>query len=73
MPFASIRKIIQVGGSKTVALPPPWLEALNLGLGDELLVLADGALLVVPPGQRVQVKQLQTLADIANRRASKDA
>jgi antitoxin component of MazEF toxin-antitoxin module len=73
MPFASIRKIMQVGGSKTVALPPPWLEALNLGLGDELLVLADGALLVVPPGQRVQVKQLQTLADIANRRVAKSA
>jgi antitoxin component of MazEF toxin-antitoxin module len=64
---------MRVGGSKTVALPPPWLEALNLGLGDKLLVLADGALLVVPPGQRVQVKQLQTLVDIANRRAAKDA
>lgn len=73
MPFASVRKILRVGGSKTVALPPSWLEAFGLGLGDELLVLADGALLVVPPGQRVQVKQLQTLADIANRRANKNA
>ncbi|MGA2628226.1 MAG: hypothetical protein ABSF63_14335 [Candidatus Bathyarchaeia archaeon] len=73
MPFASVRKIMQVGGSKTAALPPPWLEAFGLGLGDEVLLLADGALLVVAPGQRVQVKQLQTLADIANRRATKVA
>jgi len=73
MPFVSVRKILQVGGSKTVALPPPWLEAFGLGLGDELLVLADGALVVMPLGQRVQVKQLQTLADIANKRATKSA
>ena len=64
---------MQVGGSKTVALPPAWLDAFGLRLGDDVLVLADGALLVVPPGQRVQVKQLQTLADIANRRANKSA
>ncbi len=73
MPFASVRKIMQVGGSKTVALPPYWLEAFNLRLGDELLVLADGIVLVVPPGERVQPKQLQVLAQIANRRASKNA
>ena len=40
MPFESVRKIMQVGGSKTVALPPSWLRALGLGLGDDLLVLS---------------------------------
>jgi antitoxin component of MazEF toxin-antitoxin module len=73
MPFASVRKIMQVGGSKTVALPPSWLEAFNLRLGDELLVVADGIVLIVPPGQRVRCKQVEALAQIANRKATKNA
>ncbi len=71
MPVVSLRKIMQLGGSKTIALPPGWLAACNLDLGDQALLIADGAVLIVPKGQRLEMKQVQRLVDIANREATK--
>ncbi len=62
---------MQLGGSKTVALPPGWLAASDLDLGDQVLLLADGAVLIVPKGQRLEMKQMQRLVSIANREAAK--
>jgi antitoxin component of MazEF toxin-antitoxin module len=71
MPFVSSRRIIQVGGSKTVAVPPAWLDACELDLGDKVLLVADGAVLIVPPGMRLTSKQLEPLIEIVNRSAAK--
>jgi len=48
MPAKTTRKILKVGGSKTVALPPDWLRALELDLGDVVEVLYDTIVIIKP-------------------------
>jgi antitoxin component of MazEF toxin-antitoxin module len=71
MPIVSFRKIIRTGGSRTVALPPAWLNALDLKLGSVLLMVADGVILITPPGMKLQPKQLDPLIEVINRSATK--
>ena len=70
MPIVNMRKVIQAGGSKAVALPPAWLRALNLDLGSDLLLVADGAILIVPQNMRLQSKSLEHLVQVVNRNGS---
>ena len=51
-----------------MSLPPCWLDACELGLGDQVLLVADGAVLIVPPGVRLTSKQLEPLVTIVNKR-----
>jgi antitoxin component of MazEF toxin-antitoxin module len=67
MPIISARKIIQVGGSKSVSLPPGWLDAAGLDLGDQILLVADGVILIAPKGTRLEPKQLYPLIEVINR------
>jgi antitoxin component of MazEF toxin-antitoxin module len=71
MPITSSRKIIQVGGSRSVSLPPGWLDAAGLGLGDQILLVADGVVLIAPKGTKLQSKQLDPLIEVVNRSAEK--
>lgn len=71
MPITTVRRIMQVGGSKTVALPPGWMEAADLNLGDQVRVVADGAVLIMPIGMRLGLEQVQALVEIANRTTTK--
>jgi antitoxin component of MazEF toxin-antitoxin module len=71
MPIASVRKIIQVGGSRSVSIPPDWLDAAGLDLGDQILLVADGVILIAPKGIKLQPKQLEPLIEIVNRRGVK--
>ena len=41
MPSIHHRKLIPVGNSVAVVLPPSWLEYYGLKAGDEVLVIAD--------------------------------
>jgi hypothetical protein len=43
------RKIINLNGSKVVALPPDWLRASHLGCGDSVEVVSDGPLVIIRP------------------------
>jgi antitoxin component of MazEF toxin-antitoxin module len=67
MPIVSIRNIIQAGGCKTVAIPPAWLRAFHLDLGDRVLMVADGVIVIAPTGTKLESKQLQLLIDVVNR------
>jgi len=71
MPITSARKIIQVGGSKSISLPPSWLDAAGIKLGDKVTLVAGDVVLIVPSGTKVHAKQLNGLAEIANRRTAK--
>jgi antitoxin component of MazEF toxin-antitoxin module len=42
------RKILKEGGSRTVALPPHWLNALGLDRGDVVEVVYNDLVLVMP-------------------------
>lgn len=47
-PAKTERKVIRVGGSHAVALPPHWLCAFNLKVGDVLDVIYDSVVIVKP-------------------------
>ena len=55
MTAKNIRRILKSGSSKTVALPPDWLRALKLGLGDPVEVFYDSIVLVVPKDGRIDL------------------
>jgi antitoxin component of MazEF toxin-antitoxin module len=71
MPIVATRRVIQVGHSKAVSLLPGWLEAANLQLGDSVLVIADGVVLIVPQGLKLQRSDVETLVEVANRKNTK--
>ena len=71
MPIRTKRRIIAVGGSKSVSLPPCWLDAADLDLGDEVTMVADGVVLIAVKGTRIDAKHLAPLVQIINRGASK--
>jgi antitoxin component of MazEF toxin-antitoxin module len=50
MPLRLERKILDVGGSKSVAIPPGWLAAYNLSSGDQVDVLVGSVVIVKPKG-----------------------
>ena len=47
-----------VGGSRVVALPPDWLAALGLDLGDAVDVIYDSIVLVKPQSMRLDLEFL---------------
>ncbi|HXQ91960.1 MAG TPA: hypothetical protein VN739_03070 [Nitrososphaerales archaeon] len=71
MPIKSDRKIIQVGGSKVVALPPGWLSAYNLRLGDTVELFADSLLFIKPKALTIDSqlirRELRLLAETRSR------
>jgi hypothetical protein len=71
MPIKTVRKIMELGGSKTVALSPGWLAAVGLGLEDQVLVVANGVVLIAAKGTRLRSDQLAPLIQVVNRSAHK--
>lgn len=53
MPACSRRRIMAVGGSKVVAMPPDWLAAFELHLGDTVEVIYDSVVLIKPQEMRI--------------------
>ena len=64
MPAKTTRKLVKVGGSKAVALPPDWLRALKLELGDVLEVFYDSVVLIKPKGMKLSTEFLKRELDI---------
>lgn len=71
MPLKSERKIIEVGGSRSVTIPPSWLDAYGLRLGDTVEVFADSLLFVKPKNLVLDLdlirRELQILAVLEKR------
>ena len=49
MAFKQVRKITRYGkSSQGIVLPKEWLDYYGLGPGDEIVILANDALVIVP-------------------------
>lgn len=50
MPAKIQRKILKTGDSKVAALPPDWLRAFKLDIGDSVEVLYNSIVIIKPKG-----------------------
>jgi len=50
--FSDTRKLIQVGDSYMIAIPPVWLKQHGLEKGDEVLIVANADLKILSPKSR---------------------
>jgi antitoxin component of MazEF toxin-antitoxin module len=71
MPLLVERKIIDVGGSRSVTIPPGWLAAYNLTSGDTVDVLVNSVVIVKPKWLNIDyellVRELKLLAKVSRR------
>jgi antitoxin component of MazEF toxin-antitoxin module len=56
MAACSKRRILAVGGSRAVAMPPDWLVASGLDVGDKIELIYDSVVVVKPVGMKVDPK-----------------
>jgi antitoxin component of MazEF toxin-antitoxin module len=72
MPALARRHIVAVGGSKAIPLPPDWLVALGLDLGDAVEVVYDSVVVVIPLGMHLDREFLvKEFAMLSSREASR--
>jgi len=50
MPAKIERKILRSGDSKVMALPPDWLRAFNINVGDDIIMIYNTIVIVKPKG-----------------------
>jgi len=50
LPAKIERKILKTGDSKATALPPDWLRAFKLDIGDSVEVLYNSIVIIKPKG-----------------------
>ena len=50
MPAKIERKILRSGDSKVTALPPDWLRAFDINVGDDIVMLYNSIVIVKPKG-----------------------
>ena len=43
------RKVVKIGGSYYVALPPEWIKKHGIKNGTEIVVVADALATIIPP------------------------
>lgn len=71
MPAKMVRKILQSGGSKVTALPPNWLRAFGIKVGDDVEVIYNSIVLIKPQGVKLDleflVKELKIIAEAERR------
>ena len=67
-PAKTERKVIRVGGSQAVALPPHWLCAFNLKVGDVLDIIYDNVVIIKPKRAKLDpelfVKEFEMMASL---------
>ncbi|MHA1711542.1 MAG: AbrB/MazE/SpoVT family DNA-binding domain-containing protein [Candidatus Freyarchaeota archaeon] len=75
MPAKIDRKILQSGSSKVAALPPDWLRAFKLEVGDQIEIFYDSVVIVKPKGLKVDpnflVKEFKLMAELEEEATTK--
>jgi antitoxin component of MazEF toxin-antitoxin module len=66
------RRINKSGGSKTVALPPDWLDAMGLSKGDDVQVIYDDVVVVKPLYVKVDPESVKKELEALNRRLTQN-
>ena len=65
MPSEVTRKIMKHGTSGVVAIPMPYRRYHNIKLGDEVKIIYNGVLIIVPKGmEHILKKEKQTIEKI---------
>ncbi|RJS89190.1 hypothetical protein CW705_07850 [Candidatus Bathyarchaeota archaeon] len=68
MPAKVDRKILRSGSSKVAALPPDWLRAFKLEVGDQIEIFYDSVVIVKPKGLKIDhnflVKEFELMAKL---------
>jgi antitoxin component of MazEF toxin-antitoxin module len=59
MPAKIERKILKSGDSKVTALPPDWLRAFNINVGDDITMLYNSIVIVKPKGFKLDSEFLR--------------
>ena len=59
MPAKNLRKILKVGCSRAISLPPDWLRAMCLKKGEIVEVLYNSVVIVKPQGMEVDFDVLK--------------
>ncbi len=67
------RRILRDGGSRALALPPHWLDALGLDCGDTLEVIYDDVVVIRPLGCEVEPAAIAKELSLLNGRSSQEA
>lgn len=66
MPARKDRKVLSSGDSKVVALPPDWLRALNLKVGDVVDLMYNSVVIIKSKGTKLDpaliLKEIELLA-----------
>lgn len=63
-PIMMSKKIMKVGGSKVIVIPPEWLEQHNLQEGDEVTLVANCDIRICAPDKSEKV--YDQITDIVN-------
>jgi len=68
LPAKIDRKVLRSGDSKVTALPPDWLRAFNINIGDTVEILYDFVILIKAKGIKLDPdflsKELKIMADL---------
>ena len=64
LPVIARRKLMASGGSVMVAVPKEWLEQHSLSSGDEVLMVANGSLRVLPESKELIEKLHKILGEV---------
>ena len=59
MPAKIERKILRSGDSKVTALPPDWLRAFDINVGDDIVMLYNSIVIVKPKGFKLDSEFLK--------------
>jgi len=59
MPAKIERKILRSGDSKVTALPPDWLRAFDINVGDDIVMLYNSIVIVKPKGFKLDSEFLR--------------
>lgn len=61
IPVIARRKLLTSGGSTVVSVPTEWLRQFSLKEGDDVLVIANGSLKIIPDDKETIEKLHQAL------------
>jgi len=68
MPAKIVRKVLRSGDSKVTALPPDWMRAFGINIGDTVEVLYDFVVLIKPKNLKLDPeflsKELKIMAEL---------
>lgn len=64
MPAKVERKILKTGDSKAAALPPDWLRAFGINVGDNVVMLYNSIVIIKPKGFKLDPDFLKKEFDL---------